>query len=746
MSTSQAPRDRAEVLAFLPTMSDATRYQEPKRGVMELLAKMRDDPGVESELVEAARVRPDIFDDEVVRVLVGAARVHAVSAAACGALEHVVRSRAAVPEHLEAQLMEMLDSGRLDAAAELATTCAELGSSHSDEVIRRLAVYVYERDSFAAMAAQPDWLSPLMRRLAKVNAPLLAELMALRLQDADGSARRGAATLAGELAVTHPEVAPTLRPAVLQSLELESSIFETPSLAAIDALAAMYIADPHATDEAIANFRSRATTEAKRRALEVYARALHMSLERVSMGELLDRARRGEPQRIVHAPDDLTGHVVDRVLALMKAESDLDTWRGGGEALDEAGSSGSTSVLRERLDRLLFTLLEAAELSAKPKPEIKLVGVPKKPPALMALERQADEIQWASVLRGISGAIAGAMRDGDPAAIGGIITAIEKLRAFDPDGWIRAELVKVLRVLIRTPMGRAQLVPLLYTYLMDGAVPVLVAALELCEELVKEHQDELPQLLLDTVSALVLNSYVYVGRAAVGVAEYVKPRSETFRRELVGRLVLRARAEGSAWDARLKAIAAAVQVAGDEDDLGARVVSSEGIRFFTEAPSLYGRNEIWRLRRFNGSSRHQLAVALCVVRHLERPMKPADEYAPGDAGDEIATLRRMDRALLEPLVESIHGAAMGLAAHYPSTAFDLTVVLADAGRPDLAESVCAAIVKQRRDTPQGRYIAHLAEAGLAYYQAEMALRNREPRAAETLFARSAELFEDERGH
>lgn len=736
--------ERVAAHAFLPTMSDAARYQEPKRGVMELLAKVREDARSASDITEAARTRPDLFDDEVVGLLVSATRVRALSVAACAALDHVVRSRGAVPTQLDAQLMDVLEDGRLDAAGALATTCAEFGSSHAGDVIRRLAAYIYERDSFAAIGAGPDWMPPLMRRLSDINAPLVAELVAARLADEYPSARHGAATLAGELAVAHPEVAPTLRAAVLQSLELESRIFESGSTAAIDALAAMYIADPAATDAAIATFRSRATGEAKKQALGVYERALNLGTQRASMGEFLDRALRGEPQRVVHAPDELAGHAVDRVLELMRSESDLDTWDEGSGALREAGAYGSTATMRPRLDALIFTLLEAARLSARRLPEVTLIGVPRKPAALVALETQAADVRWSGVLAGIAGAIAGAVRDAEPVALDGVITAIEKLKVVDTDGWTRAELVKVLRVLLGTPTGRARLVPLLYAYLFDGSVPVQVAALELCGTLVNDHQDELPQLLLDTLSAQVVSTYAYVGRAAVRVAEGVRPRSQAFRNELVGRLVLRARVEGSDWEPRLRAIVAAVRVADDDGDIGARILASEGVRFFADAPSLYGRNEIWQLRRFNAPLLYQFAYAVCIVRHLERPMKPNDLPPVGDADDEIAALRRTDEALLRPLVDQIHAVAIGLAARDPAVAFDLTAVLADAGRPDLAASACAAMVDQRRDTRSGHFYARLAEAARSYYNADIALHSGDSRTAAALFAQSAQAFEDER--
>jgi hypothetical protein len=739
--TDDRAAELAAALARLPDESDVSRYDEPKQGLIEIMRRIRTAPDSATDLAEAARARPDAFDDEVLSYVIPAARIHAISEPMCATLEAVVRHRGAVPAVLEGQLTEILEEGQLDAAARLATTCAELGSANRDSVITRLARYIYEHDSFLSFAARPDWLTPLLHRLADLNAQLLAHLVADRLRDRDASARHGAASFASELAIAHPEVAPHLRPAVLESLELEGFLFRSGTGSAVDALAAMYIEDPAQTDTAIDTFRSRASDHAKKTVLRVYERVLYLATPHPTMGEFLQSVSHGSLPEAVFAPDAITGRVLDRLLDLMETEPALDTWDPAAGALEYAGGAASTAALRSRLDRLVFALLEAARLWKQPRPTIELAGFPRKPDGLIALEKMAADTEWSGVFSGIARAIAGAARDGDDAVVDGVIGSIERLKTLDADGWIRSELVKVLRVLITTPAGRARLMPLLHKYLFDAAVPVQIAALGLCETLVEKHQDELPQLLLDAVSALILSPYVYVGRAAVPVAEHITARIPEFRTELISNLLARARAEGTDWRPRLNAIAAAVRVADDDADLGARILATYGIPFFTEAPSLYARGEFHWVRRWNPPPRYQLAYAVCVLRHLERATKPGDEYAAGNADDEIADLRRMDRELLGQLADQIVRAAEGLAGRDPATAFDLTAVLTDAGRPDLASRACTAIVTQKREDRSSQFFARLAEAARPYYDAEVALEGGDLSRATELFRISARTFE-----
>lgn len=734
-------RDLAAELAFLPEATAVARYDEPKQGLMEILARVRTDATAASDLVEAARARPDAFDDEMLAYIIRGSRVHAISAPMCVALEAIVRHRGSVPSVLEAELMDILEDGQLDDAARLATTCAEVGSAHRDAVMSRLVRYIYARDSFISFEPRSEWLTPLLHRLADLNAQGLADLLAVRLRDDDASARHGAATFAGELCIAHHEVATRLRPAVLASLERESFLFESGTTAAIDALAAMYIEDPGGTDAAITTARGGAREHARTRALRVYDRALYFGTPHPSMREYLDRKRQGIADVPLFVPDDLAAHIVDRLLSLMESEPTIETWDPVADALEYAGVVSSTRVLQARLDRLIFALLEAARLRNMPRQRIAVPGVPPKPEQLVALEKMAADTQWSGVFTGIASAIAGAARDGDEAVVSGVITTIERLKPIAGDGWIRGELVKVLRVLLPTPAGRARVVPLLYTYLFDSAVPVQIAALTLCESLVERHQDELPQLLLDTVSALVLSTYVYVGRAAVRVAGAIRPRTPEFRTELVANLLIRSKAEGTDWEPRLKAIVAAVRVADDDVDLAGRIVVTYGIPFFTEAPSLYARREVHWFRRWDPPLSYQLAYAICVIRHLERPTKPGDQPSVGDADEEIAELRRVDRVLLGRLADQIAALAEAVAAIDPGLAFDLTAVLTDAGRPDLAAAVCTLIVTKKRDDRQSEFYARLANAAHAYYEAEVALAGGDVPRATTLFATSVRGFE-----
>lgn len=481
-----AARRRAERVASEP---QATRH------LIGLLDPLQADPNGEAarEFADLCRLQPELCTEVAGRVLLEAAET-ITSERFFEGLDHLGRAGRLVPNPLLKAAVEALSRAPLSNAAAIVV---HLGDRLVAGQLRpALPAIVRLAGPVGGLGFKPKGDVAPMALAARNELPALLDTLIAEMGSADKYRRSVGARAAERLIEMEPGTAAALAPALIDSLSLAGSLGHyagEPRENLLPALGAAFRADPSSVGNLI---------ETRAPGLEPAVRsALFHALDRAVWS-----ARKNEGAL------EAAGIAIDSAFRRVGGDWGKDV-AGKAARLISSAARYLPQLMVGRIDQLFGALLQ---LTASPSGDSPLEVPPTVPPILATLEAQARAVGRRATIRELREAIGSLVPHAPQAVAANVFAVVEAPDPAVEEGKeLRDQAVRLLGDLGKRPDLLPEVLPRLYSALLNGDQRVRAAGIEAWAEIATPANRELPSDLGELLPQLLADRYKIVHQAAI---------------------------------------------------------------------------------------------------------------------------------------------------------------------------------------------------------------------------------------